>query len=90
MGRPYEIIVVGAGPAGSAAAALFARQGRRVLLLDKARFPRPKPCAEYLSPGAVDVLQRLGALEPIEKSGQRRWLRGMQVVAPNGDRHLVQ
>lgn len=82
--------MVGAGPAGSATAALFAAQGRRVLVLDKARFPRPKPCAEYISPGGVDVLDRLGALERIERTGQRRWLRGMQVRSPSGACHLVQ
>ena len=90
MARRYEVIVVGAGPAGSAAAALFAEQGRRVLVLDKARFPRPKPCAEYISPGGVNILDRLGALERIERTGQRRWLRGMQVRSPSGACHLVQ
>ena len=62
----YDVIVVGAGPAGSASASLFAEQGRRVLLLDAARFPRAKPCAEYVSPGGVAILDRLGALERIE------------------------
>ena len=40
----YDAIVAGAGPAGSTAARLLAKQGARVLLLDKARFPRDKPC----------------------------------------------
>jgi geranylgeranyl reductase family protein len=40
----YDAIVAGAGPAGSTAARLLAQQGARVLLLDKARFPRDKPC----------------------------------------------
>lgn len=90
MTAQYEVIVVGAGPAGSAAATLFARQRQRVLLLDRARFPRPKPCAEYVSPGGVAILDRLGALQRIERSSQRRWLRGMQIVAPNGGCHLLQ
>ena len=50
------MVVVGAGPAGSATAALLARRGRQVVLLDRARFPRSKPCAEYASPGAVALL----------------------------------
>jgi flavin-dependent dehydrogenase len=86
----YDIVVVGAGPAGSASAALFAGQGRRVLLVDKAHFPRPKACAEYVSPGGVAILERLGALARIESTGKRRWLRGMALVAPSGRAHLAE
>ena len=61
-GQYYEVVVVGGGPAGSATAALLASAGRDVLLVDRTRFPRPKACAEYLSPGAVAILGRLGVL----------------------------
>ncbi len=87
--RRYDVIVVGAGPAGAATAGLFAGQGRRVLLVDKARFPRSKACAEYVSPGGVAILERLGVLEGLESTGKRRWLRGMAITAPNGQAHLA-
>src|SRR5579859_2245591 len=90
MAMTYDVIVVGAGPAGSASASLFVEQGRRVLLLDAARFPRAKPCAEYVSPGGVAILARLGALERIQAEPTHRWLRGMQLQAPRGGRHLIE
>lgn len=46
----YDVVVVGAGPAGSTAARALAQGGARVCLVDKARFPRPKPCGGALSP----------------------------------------
>ncbi len=60
-----EVIVVGGGPAGSATASHLAAGGRDVLLLERGHFPRQKPCGEYYSPGVVDALQRLGALERV-------------------------
>jgi menaquinone-9 beta-reductase len=81
----YDTVVVGAGPAGSTTAALLASRGQRVLLVDAARFPRRKACAEYVSPGGADILHDLGALD-----GQGRWLRGMTIRAPSGARHLVE
>jgi menaquinone-9 beta-reductase len=55
-----------------------------VLLVDRAHFPRDKACAEYVSPGGADILERLGAL------GQHgRRLRGMQIRAPGGGCHLI-
>lgn len=79
----FDAAVIGAGPAGSATATHLARAGFAVLLLDRARFPRPKPCAEYLSPGAVDALDRVGALRPVLAEGPAR-LSGMRVVGLDG------
>ena len=55
-----EVVVVGAGPAGSSAAAWAARAGRDVLVIDSAGFPRDKACGDGLTPRAVAELERLG------------------------------
>ncbi len=83
--RVYDAIVVGAGPAGSAAAVLLAEHGHSVLLLDKAAFPRPKLCGEYLSPETARILDRLGVLKAVDQAGAVP-IRGMQITAPDGTR----
>lgn len=56
----YDVIVVGAGPGGSSAANFLAREGVKVLLLDKSAFPRDKVCGDGMTPQAVYWLDRLG------------------------------
>jgi len=67
-GSSWDLIVVGAGPAG-AAAALEARRlapGARVLLLDRADFPRDKACGDGIGPHAVAELAELGAASVLD------------------------
>lgn len=80
-----QAIVVGAGPAGSSTAWHLARLGVDVLVLDRARFPRDKPCAEYLSPEASRLLASMDALAACEAAGAAH-LAGMTVRSPNGSR----
>lgn len=77
--------MVGGGPAGAATALHLARRGHRVLVLDRARFPREKPCSESLNPGAVAALERLGGdvAAAVTAAGPAR-LEGFRIHAPSG------
>ena len=79
----YDVLVAGAGPAGSVSATLLARAGFSVVLVDRASFPRDKACSEYMSPEAVRILARLGVVESLEISGAFP-LEGMKLFGPRG------
>lgn len=79
-----EVIIVGAGPAGAVTALLLARAGVDVLLLDRAAFPRPKPCGDCLSSGATAILRRLDLLDLV-LAGPHARVRGWRIVAPDGN-----
>ncbi|MFP5020976.1 geranylgeranyl reductase family protein [Pseudonocardia phyllosphaerae] len=70
-----DVLVVGAGPAGSAAAAWAARHGLDVVLADSATFPRDKTCGDGLTPRAIAELDRLGLGEWVDRHGRNRGLR---------------
>ena len=53
----YDALIVGAGPGGATAATLMAEAGLRVLLLDKARFPRDKICGDAVSGKSIGVMR---------------------------------
>ena len=76
-GIDADVAVVGAGPAGTAAALFAARRGYRVIVFDKQAFPRDKPCGEGLMPSGRPALRELG-LEDAIVSGGAPPLQGIQ------------
>ena len=89
----WDALVVGAGPAGSALAAGLARQGARVMLVERSRHPRPKACAEYASPRIVEELSRVGLAldawspDAVPLSGMEIHAGGHAVRIGYADRH---
>jgi flavin-dependent dehydrogenase len=65
----YDVIIIGAGPAGSTVSTLLARAGLCPLLLEKSRFPREKLCGEFITPECLKVFDRLGARARIFDAG---------------------
>jgi menaquinone-9 beta-reductase len=77
-----DVLIAGAGPAGALAALRLARGGARVLLVDRARFPRDKLCGDTLNPGAMRILARYGVAGAVEAAGLP--LDGMLVTNDRG------
>lgn len=87
MERKHDVIVVGAGPAGAAAAAVLAQKGCDVLLLDRELFPRDKVCGDAVPSGAIELLYRLGMKDKILAAQQREEfypLQKMRLVSTRG------
>src|SRR3954464_3526291 len=80
----YDVIVCGAGPAGAGAGTALARGGARVLLVDRARFPRDKLCGDTINPGTVAILRRLGLTDGFESAALQGG--GMIVTGEHGVR----
>jgi flavin-dependent dehydrogenase len=65
----WDVLISGAGPAGSVAATVLARAGARVLIVDRESFPRDKLCGDSVNPGALAILRRLSLSRWIETHG---------------------
>src|SRR5580658_11365083 len=79
-----DVLVIGGGPAGSAIAALLARRGFHVTLLEKDRHPRFH-IGESLLPANLPLFERLGVAEQVRAIGMEKW--GAEFVSPSDGRH---
>ncbi|HYI78377.1 MAG TPA: FAD-dependent oxidoreductase, partial [Chryseolinea sp.] len=85
--RKFDVVIVGAGPAGAATAIALGNCGLSVAVLDKAKFPRDKTCGDALS---VDVINQLKILSPLlldhfEEFGSKVTSYGVKIFAPDGN-----
>lgn len=79
----FDVIVSGAGPAGSTTALFLARAGKKVLLLDKEKFPRDKICADNKTWKCLDIVKELGLWKQFQKLPKAE-IHGVLVASPNG------
>jgi flavin-dependent dehydrogenase len=79
---PTDVVIVGAGPAGTIASLMLARAGVTVRLLDRARFPRDKLCGDTLNPGTLALLDSTGTGAAVRRAALP--VTGMTVSGPNG------
>ena len=61
----YDAVIVGAGPAGASAAYYLAKEGKKVLLLDKKKFPRDKICGDAVCKTGIEILQEMGVFKEL-------------------------
>src|SRR3979490_477970 len=78
----FDVLIVGAGPAGAVAGAILARGGARVCLVDRATFPRDKLCGDTVNPGTLARLKSLGVADEVDDRGLR--VDGMLVTGARG------
>ena len=83
MRKSFDVIVSGAGPAGLTCALFLAKFGKRVLVLEKEKFPRDKVCADNKTWKCLDIVKELGLLEKFQNVPKRK-ITGVYVETPGG------
>ena len=86
MAEHVDVVVVGAGPAGTAAAITAAARGLRAVCVDKARFPRDKTCGDGLTANALRLLEGLGVSADELAGTEPAFVRETVLVSPSGRR----
>ncbi len=79
----FDAIVVGGGPGGAACASFLGKKGRKVLLLEKAHFPRDKTCGDGISGKSMRVLKELGVTDAVEAAPHAK-IHGVVFSSPDG------
>lgn len=82
--KTFDVIVVGGGPGGSSTAAFLSKAGAKVLLVDKATFPRDKICGDAISGKSIKVIRQLGLLEKLPHVRHGK-VRGVLLSSPKGE-----
>ncbi len=78
----FDVVIIGAGPAGTSCASLLARRGIRVLLCDKATFPREKICGDCINPGCWDFFNMLGVADEVASNAEH--ITGIRIAGRSG------
>ncbi|MBI1883478.1 MAG: NAD(P)/FAD-dependent oxidoreductase [Chlamydiae bacterium] len=81
--KVYDVIVIGAGPAGTASASFLQERGLKTFIIEKSIFPRDKVCGEFISPAAWKIFDHLGIRKAISQSGYHVIERAV-LYAPSG------
>ena len=68
----YDVVIVGAGPGGSTTAYYLAKEGKKVLLLEKKKFPRDKICGDAICKLAIEILIDMGVYEGLVREKKAR------------------
>ncbi len=79
----YDVIIVGGGPGGATCATFLGQMGRKVLLLDKAKFPRDKTCGDAISGKSMGILREMGLLQGMESIDNEK-IYGVTFSSPEG------
>jgi len=88
MREETDVLICGGGPAGAAAAIVAARKGLRVVVIERAEFPRHKVCGDCLNPDCWEVLEVLGVADGVRRLRQGV-LRAVRMVSPGGREVVV-
>jgi geranylgeranyl reductase family protein len=86
MSETYDVVIIGGGPAGSTAACLLAKAGRRVVVLERERFPRFH-IGESLLPYSMPIFDRLGIREILDRTAQPK--HGAELITACGTCHVI-